>query len=113
MPGSYALLTLYSSLIHELGGGCNQNKLQFRGRPGIAIQETRTTASTFKVEKQLQKKQKFHRVNTGFGTGVKQRGLEHNNLTRSSAGFVTPICCNLSFSQNRQNNSSAELLVGL
>jgi hypothetical protein len=59
------------------------------------------------------KRSKNSRVNTGFGTGVKQRGLEHNNLTRPSAGFETQICCNLSFTQNRQNNSSAELLVGL
>jgi hypothetical protein len=78
--------------------------LQFRGRTGIALKETRTTAKRFKVEKQLQKKQKFHRVNSALGTGVKQRGLEHNNLTRPSAGFVTQICCNFSFTQNRQNN---------
>jgi hypothetical protein len=89
---------LYCSLVHELRGGCNQKKiLQFRGRTGIEIQETRTTAKRFKVESQLEKKQKFHRVNTGFGTGVKQRGLEHDNLTRPSAGFVTQICCNLMF----------------
>ncbi len=28
---------------------------------------------------------------------MKQRGLEHDNLTRPSAGFVTQICCNLMF----------------
>ncbi len=61
--------------------GVTKNNFQFRGRTGIALKETRTTAKRFKVEKQLQKKQKFHRVNTGFGTGVKQRGSEHNNLT--------------------------------